>query len=123
MPPDADDVRRDAPAGARGEVFARFAELLFAHMAPADLAERTQEALMDATQSLWDLAANRVPRQINLRVREASPPARTIVEIVNDDMPFLLELGDDGNDRRGLDAASRYSSHPYGAARRGWYIG
>ena len=91
MPPAADDVRLDAMAAAGGAAFARFTGQLYARVAPADLSSRPPEALLAAAQSLWELAAVRQPRRVNLRVIEAPAPPRTIVEIVNDDMPFLLD--------------------------------
>jgi glutamate dehydrogenase len=97
MPPRADDLRLDAIAaanalaGGRGENFERFIGLLYAHVASEDVVTRRPQALLAAAQSLWELAASRVAETVNLRIAEGPAPARTVIEIVNDDMPFLLD--------------------------------
>jgi glutamate dehydrogenase len=76
---------------------ARFLRLFYSHVPPADILERAPEDLYGAALSLWRLAETRQPgraklRVINPRVEEQgwhSP--RTVVEIVNDDMPFLVD--------------------------------
>ncbi|HEX4113121.1 MAG TPA: NAD-glutamate dehydrogenase domain-containing protein, partial [Stellaceae bacterium] len=97
MPPRADDLRLDTIAAANalatrlGKNFERFIGLLYAHVTAADIAARPAQALLAAAQSLWALTATRAPQTVNLRIAEAPAPARTVVEIVNDDMPFLLD--------------------------------
>ncbi|HEY5208530.1 MAG TPA: NAD-glutamate dehydrogenase [Stellaceae bacterium] len=93
MPPRAKDVKIDALAGAaeHDDEFRRFAALLYLHVAPDALAARPAAMLLAAARSLWALAAMRPPCSVNLRVIEGAAPAHTIVEIVNDDMPFLLD--------------------------------
>ncbi len=115
MPPSVDDLRPEAVAGG-DDNFGRFAAQLYAHVAPAELAQRSPEALLSAAQSLWRLAAIRLPRRVNLRIGEGSAPARTIVEIVNDDMPFLLDSLTVAVAGKGL--ALNFAIHPIVAVRR-----
>jgi glutamate dehydrogenase len=76
---------------------ARFLRLFYGHVPPADILERAPEDLYGAALSLWRLAEIRQPgraklRIINPRVEEQGwHSARTVVEIVNDDMPFLVD--------------------------------
>jgi glutamate dehydrogenase len=83
--------------GERAGDVARFVRLFYGHVPPADILERAPDDLYGAALSLWRLAETRAPgraklRVINPRVEEqgwSSP--RTVVEIVNDDMPFLVD--------------------------------
>jgi glutamate dehydrogenase len=105
-----------ALAGGPDAAVARFAAELYAHVAAADVAGRPPQDLLAAAQSLWELAATRPSGQVNLRVSEAPAPARTIVEIVNDDMPFLLDSLTGAITGAGL--ALRLAIHPIMAVRR-----
>ncbi len=75
-----------------GRVIAEFYE----HVPPADVAERSPRDLYGAASSLWRFAERRRPGQAKTRVHNPDPIAdgwsspHTIVEIVNDDMPFLV---------------------------------
>jgi glutamate dehydrogenase len=84
----------DATQQATAErVVAQFYE----HVPPADIAERSPRYLSGAALSLWRFAERRRPDQAKIRVYNPDPAAdgwsspHTIVEIVNDDMPFLVE--------------------------------
>jgi glutamate dehydrogenase len=74
-------------------VIAKFYE----HVPPADVAERSPRDLCGAALSLWRFAERRRPGQAKIRVHNPDPAKdgwssrRTIVEIVNDDMPFLVD--------------------------------
>ena len=65
--------------------------------APADVAERSPRDLCGAALSLWRFAGRRRPGQAKIRVYNPELAAdgwsspHTIVEIVNDDMPFLVD--------------------------------
>ena len=69
----------------------------YRHVAAADVAARSPRDLSGAALSLWRFAGRRRPGQAKVRVYNpdlaadgwASP--HTIVEIVNDDMPFLVD--------------------------------
>jgi glutamate dehydrogenase len=62
-----------------------------------DLDERTPEDLLGALLSHWQLAAQRTPGTARVRVFSPAPGAdgwgsrHTIVQVVNDDMPFLVD--------------------------------
>jgi len=69
----------------------------YEHVPPADIAERTPGDLSGAALSFWRFAEHRRPGQAKVRVYNTDPVAdgwsspHTIVEIVNDDMPFLVD--------------------------------
>src|SRR6516164_3683642 len=75
----------------------RFIAEFYAHVPPADVAERSPRNLYGAALELWHLGERRRPRQAKVRVHNPDPMAdgwsspHTIVEIVNDDMPFLVD--------------------------------
>ncbi len=75
----------------------RFIEQFYEHVPPADVAERTPRNLYGAALSLWRFGERRRPGQAKIRVHNPDPAAdgwsssHTIVEIVNDDMPFLVD--------------------------------
>ena len=69
----------------------------YKHVPPADIAERSPKDLWGAALSLWRFSERRRPDQAKIRVYNPDPAAdgwsspHTIVEIVNDDMPFLVD--------------------------------
>ncbi len=71
--------------------------LFYQHVAPADVAGRSTRDLGGAALSLFHFAGRRRPGQAKIRVYNPEPVAdgwsspHTIVEIVNDDMPFLVD--------------------------------
>src|SRR5215831_3606740 len=75
----------------------RFIAEFYEHVPPADVAERTPRNLYGAALSLWRFAERRRPGQAKVRVHNPDSVAdgwsspHTIVEIVNDDMPFLVD--------------------------------
>jgi glutamate dehydrogenase len=74
------------------EALAGFVRLFYAHVPPEDILARTAEDLHAAAASLWDFAAER--KAGTALVRAFNPPwsgGRAVVEIVNDDMPFLVD--------------------------------
>jgi glutamate dehydrogenase len=56
-----------------------------------ELVDRTPTQLVAATASHWELAAQRLPGELKLRVTTADVESHTAVEIVTDDMPFLVD--------------------------------
>jgi len=91
-------------AGARS-----FIAAFYEHAPPADIAERDAEDLCGGALALWHFAAHRPPGEARVRVYNpsaakdgwASP--HTIVEIINDDMPFLVDSATAAiNDRGGV---------------------
>jgi len=69
----------------------------YEHVPPADIAERSPSDLLGAALSFWRFAERRRLSQAKVRVYNPDPAAdgwsspHTIVEIVNDDMPFLVD--------------------------------
>ena len=76
---------------------ARFVRRFYSHVPPEDILDRAPEDLYGAALSLWRFAETRPPGRARLRVidprveEEGWRSPRTIVEIVNDDMPFLVD--------------------------------
>ncbi|BEP16310.1 NAD-glutamate dehydrogenase [Acidothermaceae bacterium B102] len=66
-----------------------FVQLLYRRLAPVELGRRDPKALTAAACSLLDLAEVRVAGQPLVRV--TAEAAETVVEIVTDDMPFLVD--------------------------------
>ena len=56
-----------------------------------DLVGRTPEEMVAATESHRDLARQRLPGELKLRVTRGAPGKHTALEIVTDDMPFLVD--------------------------------
>ncbi|HEY0556163.1 MAG TPA: NAD-glutamate dehydrogenase domain-containing protein, partial [Thermoanaerobaculia bacterium] len=70
----------------------RFARQFYEHVAPDDVLAGTPDKLTDAVTSLWELAQQRTPGVPKLRLyKAAGGTGSTILEIVNDDMPFLVD--------------------------------
>ena len=66
----------------------------FFHWVPAqDLREREVDSLAATVLGEWEMAARRHPGEAKVRVfnPEAWGPPYTVVEIVCDDMPFLVD--------------------------------
>jgi glutamate dehydrogenase len=75
----------------------RFIAELYAHVPPSDIAARSPADLCGAALALWRFAARRRGGTAKVRVynptkgRDGWSSLYTIVEIVNDDMPFLVD--------------------------------
>jgi glutamate dehydrogenase len=93
------------PQRAALEIFARER---FRRLDDEDLAERSNEDLAGALLSHWQFGAVRQPGQARIRVFSPSveengwASRHTIVEIVNDDMPFLVDSTTLEINRQGL---------------------
>src|SRR5882724_2115085 len=87
------------------EVFARE---YFRHLDADDLAERTPEDLCGALLSQWQFGASRTADRPKVRVlspavAESGWASRhSVIEIVNDDMPFLVDSTTTEINRQGL---------------------
>ncbi len=94
-----DSIVRKAKRGKakRGAVVERFVRTFFANVSPTDCAECGAEPLYGAVTSIWEYAQSRKPGTAKVRV--FNPEAKkngwdvghTVIEIVNDDMPFLVD--------------------------------
>ena len=89
-------VRAKLPAEQAGEA-AEFARQYYGQVAPEDLAERTLADLYGAALSHWHFARSFAGGAAKLRVynprldEHGWQSTHTVIEIVNDDMPFLVD--------------------------------
>jgi len=108
MDPSIDSVRRErldavlalaAPRLQPGQqaLVEAFARAYFHHLDADDLAARSPEDLLGALLSSWQFGAERMPGTMRLRVISPSlaehgwASRHTVIEAVNDDMPFLVD--------------------------------
>jgi glutamate dehydrogenase len=111
---------RDLLRSERGEVPENFAELLFARTAPEDLVGYAPAELAALARDAWAFLV--VRRRGVPKIRFESPPGEgrlksiSMIEIVNDDMPFLLDSVMGEVTEQGLDV--RLVAHPVLAAMR-----
>jgi glutamate dehydrogenase len=69
-----------------------FVRALYQNLPPADLVNERPEALLDSALALLKFADERAPAQAKVRLRQdPGSRRRTLLEIVNDDMPFLVD--------------------------------
>ena len=99
-----------------------FARACFEHLDADDLMARTPEDLLGALLSLWQFAVERQPGTTRLRVFSPSVAEQgwasrhTVIEVVNDDMPFLVDTLTMEINRQGL--TLQLIVHPVLVARR-----
>ena len=83
--------------GKRGEELGEFVRSYFDGVAPEDLLERDVLDLYGMAMAHWNLAAGRSAGELAVRVytpsfdRDGWQTTHTVVEIVTDDMPFLVD--------------------------------
>ena len=83
--------------GKRAADVERFTRGFFANVPPRDCAEFVPESLQGAVTSLWNFVQSRKSATAKIRVfnpdkkQDGWETGHTIVEIVNDDMPFLVD--------------------------------
>ena len=115
-------VRTKTQSGQRA-VLERFIVLYFGQVDSEDLAERAPADLYGAALSHWHFARKREPGQARVRVfnprieEHGWQSTHTIVEIVNDDMPFLVDTVTMEVNRNGL--TLHLIIHPVLAVLRG----
>jgi len=91
------DDTRERLGGDAGEAAADFIRLYYGHVPPADMAARRREELLGAALAHWKFAAERTPGAAKVRVYNPDLEEHgwtcdhTIIEVVNDDMPFLVD--------------------------------
>jgi glutamate dehydrogenase len=91
----AEARRRVSPDEAKS--VEHFVRRYFAHVAPDDVIYTTVDTLLGAALSLWELGAQRTPGSPTIRLFNPSTGTNgwglehTVIEIVNDDMPFLVD--------------------------------
>ncbi|HSR72914.1 MAG TPA: NAD-glutamate dehydrogenase, partial [Kiloniellales bacterium] len=75
----------------------RFLRLFYAHVAPDDMLSKDPDDLYGAALALWSHGQQRKPGTSAIRVYNPRPEqqgwksSHTVVEIINDDMPFLVD--------------------------------
>jgi glutamate dehydrogenase len=85
-----------------------FVQQFYANVAPDDILRASADQLYGAAMAVWQLATRRRPgealvRVLNPRVdQDGWHAAHTVVEIVNDDMPFLVDSVSAELNRHGL---------------------
>ncbi|MCZ7661162.1 MAG: NAD-glutamate dehydrogenase [Xanthobacteraceae bacterium] len=99
-------------SGLRGDMPESFAELLFARAAPEDLIRFEAREIASLAEDAWSFLKERKPGAPRIRFEARQGPiggegikSVAIIEILNDDMPFLLdsvlaELAEEGVDVR-----------------------
>ncbi len=91
----AEARRRVSPD--EGASIDNFVRRYFAHVAPDDVVYTNFETLLGAVRSLWELGAERTPGIPKIRIFNPTAEKNgwglehTVIEIVNDDMPFLVD--------------------------------
>jgi len=113
---------RNGRADAEATAVDAFVRQYYAHVAPEDLADRSIEALQRGALSLWEHMQSRKPGKAKVRAytptqkKHGWQADRTIVEIVNDDMPFLVDSVTAELNQRGI--ALLLLIHPVVRVRR-----
>ena len=86
----------------------RFVRQFYANVPPDDIIESSPDQLYSAALSIWQFAAQRRPGTARVRVYHPQldehgwQSGHTVVEIVNDDMPFLVDSVTAELNRQGL---------------------
>src|SRR5437868_6386299 len=113
---------RTKVAGDSAELLAAFARQYFGQVDPEDLDGRQVADLYGAALSHWNFARKREPGRARLRVFNPTiaehgwQSTHTLIEIVNDDMPFLVDSVTMEVNRHGL--TLHLIIHPLVAVRR-----
>ena len=101
-------IAKEKLSGDRAKSFEAFARDFYEFVPPGDIVDETADYLYGAAFSCWQTAANRKPKTANVKVfnpthdNDGWTSTHTIVEIVNDDMPFLVNSVRAEINRRGL---------------------
>jgi len=89
-------------------VLARFTDVYYGQLDPEDVIARSVEDLYGIARSQFSFARTRAPGAPKLRVFNATPAEsgfsarHTVIEVVNDDMPFLVDSTTMEINRQGL---------------------
>ncbi|MBW3563973.1 MAG: NAD-glutamate dehydrogenase [Acidobacteria bacterium] len=93
-----DDIVDKALRSVEGDQYGleRFIRKFYELVSPADIIPRSLDNLLSAVLSLWEFGEKREPDTPKLRFKNPSEEGgwahdRTVLEIVNDDMPFLVD--------------------------------
>src|SRR5580692_345651 len=100
-----------ALAGRNRDVPPDFVAELFGHAVPEDFARYRPEELAGVAEQSWALLQERKPSAPKIRFEPAAAkPGVAVLEIINDDMPFLVDSIVGEISERGLDI--RLLVHP-----------
>jgi glutamate dehydrogenase len=83
--------------GERGKSAEQFIRLFYANVPPDDILNENPDNLYGAALTLWSFGQARTPGEAKVRANNPRPEeqgwhsSHTIVEIINDDMPFLVD--------------------------------
>ena len=72
------------------DLFVRFVRQFYAGSPPDELAGRTPQALCETAAAVWALMQNRKAGTPKIGIANSSDNERSVIQIVNDDMPFLV---------------------------------
>jgi glutamate dehydrogenase len=117
----AAEARQHVPSHDADDV-EQFVRRYFAHVAPDDIIYTSNETLLGGVLSLWEFGADRKPGASKVRIfnptveKNGWASAHTVIEIVNDDMPFLVDSVSAEINRR--DRKIHLLLHPVIRARR-----
>jgi glutamate dehydrogenase len=95
---------------------AHFLRAFYRNTAPDDVLTRRPEDLLAAARSIWQAMAERRPGRLTIRVLDPRDPAaawtsgRSVIQLINDDMPFLVDTVTAALSR--LDLAVHLLIHP-----------
>ena len=84
-------------SGANAKIVSQFLHNYYDNVSPSDLADVTPESLFGAALAHWKLGAQRKPGKALVRVynpnleEDGWVSDHTVIEIINDDMPFLVD--------------------------------
>lgn len=91
-----DKIHKEMTADQAG-LCSEFVEQFFATVAPDDLSEWSIDDLYGAAINFWSLIKQRAPHEIKIRIynpdfeRHGWQTTHTVVEVICDDMPFLVD--------------------------------
>ena len=94
--------------GEKAALAEAFVRAYYANVPPADLVGASPEALYGAALSFWQFGRKRTPGEPKIRIfnprleEHGWKSAHTVIEVVNDDMPFLVDSVTGELNRRGL---------------------
>ena len=109
-------IRLDGGISHGADTAEKFVRRFYAHVPPSDILGDSPDDLAGAALALWELAQERVPGAPKVRVytprveQHGWESSHSVVEIVNDDMPFLVDSVT--AELRRLDAEVQLLAHP-----------
>ncbi len=83
--------------GRSGKIAEIFMRTFYANVPPTDIAQQSADNLFGAAASFWQFAQKRKPGQPKIRIFNPAEDehgwrtGHTVIEILNDDMPFLVD--------------------------------